>query len=60
MYSKNLQFIGDYSLNTLWNNFGIKSEYDVPDEVFMIKELVPNSLDGLRGIVKYHKEFNKL
>lgn len=41
-------------------NFGIKSEYDVPTEVFMIKELVSNSLDGLNGIVKYHEEFSKL
>jgi len=41
-------------------NFKIKSEYDVPDEVFMIKELIPNSLDGLSGMLKYHKEFNKL
>jgi len=41
-------------------NFNIKSEYDVPDEVFMIKELIPNSLNGLSGIIKYHEEFNKL
>lgn len=39
--------------------YGIKSEYDVPDEVFMIKELVGNSLKGVSGIVKYHEEFNK-
>jgi len=41
-------------------NFGIKSEYDVPDEVFMVKELDKNSLLELSGIVKYHEEFNKL
>ena len=40
--------------------FGIKSEYDVPDEVFMIKELVENSLLKLTGIIKYHEEFNQL
>ncbi len=40
--------------------FEIKSEYDVPDEVFMVKELVESSLDGFSGIVKYHREFNKL
>lgn len=40
--------------------FGIKSEYDVPDEVFMVKEFVEDSLDGFSGIVKYHEEFNKL
>ncbi len=34
--------------------FDIKSEYDVPDEVFMIKELNANSLKGQSGIIKYH------
>ena len=41
-------------------NFGIESEYDVPEEVFMIKELVENSLLDVSGIVKFHEEFNKL
>ncbi|MGD2184619.1 MAG: N-acetyltransferase [Desulfobacterales bacterium] len=40
------------------SRFGIKSEYDVPDEVFMIKELVNGILTGYRGIVKYHPLFN--
>lgn len=40
--------------------FEIKSGYDVPDEVFMLKELVENSLLEQNGIVKYHEEFNKL
>ena len=40
--------------------FGIKSEYDVPDEVFLVKELIENSLAGFSGVVKYHEEFNKL
>lgn len=36
---------------------GLRSEYDVPDEVFMVTELVPGALGGRRGLVKYHSEF---
>lgn len=37
-----------------------KSEYNVPDEVFMVLEIVPNSLDGLSGTVKYHSAFSEV
>lgn len=37
--------------------FGIDSEYEVPDEVFMTKELQPAALDGKTGTVKYHAVF---
>lgn len=40
--------------------FDIISEYDVPKEVFMIKELKRDSLSRISGIVKYHEEFSKL
>jgi putative acetyltransferase len=40
--------------------YGIKSEYDVPDEVFMILELVPESLNNHSGIIKYHEAFNSI
>lgn len=40
-------------------NFGIKSEYDVPDEVFMALELNEGALADCRGTVKYHGFFNK-
>ena len=40
--------------------FGIKSEYDVPDDVFMILELTPESLHGHTGIIKYHDVFNSV
>lgn len=40
--------------------FGIKSEYEVPDEVFMILELEQNSLDGANGIIKYNAIFASL
>ena len=35
----------------------IISEYDVPPDVFMIKELQPGVLVGLSGIAKYHEAF---
>jgi putative acetyltransferase len=37
---------------------GLRSEYDVPDEVFMVAELTPGALKGRTGLVKYHPEFN--
>ncbi|NOX67527.1 MAG: N-acetyltransferase [Chlorobi bacterium] len=40
--------------------FDLISEYDVPKEVFMIKELKRDSLSRISGIVKYHEEFSKL
>ena len=40
--------------------FGIKSQYDVPEDVFMAIELIPDALNGKTGIVKYHSAFNNL
>ena len=40
--------------------YGIKSEYDVPDEVFMILELVPDALKNHEGIIKFHEAFNSV
>jgi len=40
--------------------YNIKSEYDVPDEVFMALELVPESLKDHEGVVKYHEAFNNV
>ena len=37
--------------------FGLVSEYAVPDEVFMVLELKPGALDTKRGLVKYGPEF---
>jgi putative acetyltransferase len=39
---------------------GLRSEYDVPDEVFMAAELVPGALEGRGGLVKYSPEFTKV
>ena len=41
-------------------HFAIKSQYDVPAEVFMIAELEKNYLNGCRGIISYHDEFKSL
>ena len=40
--------------------YGINSEYDVPDEVFMILELVPGSLMHHEGVIKYHEAFDSI
>ena len=40
--------------------FGIKSEYEVPEDVFMGIELVPGSLNNLNGVVKYSAEFGSV
>jgi len=37
---------------------GLRSEYDVADEVFMVAELTTGALKGRTGLVKYHPEFN--
>ena len=39
---------------------GLRCEYDVPDEVFMVAELKPGALNGRRGLVKYHPEFSEV
>jgi len=39
--------------------YGIKSEFDVPVEVFMVKELTEGALVHCNGIVKYHDLFNQ-
>ena len=39
--------------------FGIRWQFDVPDDVFMVKELCEHALQGVKGIVKYQPEFNE-
>jgi putative acetyltransferase len=39
------------------SRFGIDSEYEVPEEVFMAMELLPESLSGKTGKIKYHAAF---
>jgi putative acetyltransferase len=40
--------------------YGIRSEYDVPDEVFMAMELVPGALRDAKGTVRYHEAFSSV
>lgn len=40
--------------------YGIDSEYDVPQDVFMLMELVPGALQGASGTVRYHAAFRDL
>ena len=39
------------------SRYGIKSEWDVPDEAFMILVLNESELGGISGVVKYQPEF---
>lgn len=39
------------------SRFGISSEYDVPDEVFMALQLHPSGLTDCAGLVRYHAAF---
>jgi putative acetyltransferase len=40
--------------------FGIRCEYDVPEDVFMVLELQPGFLRGASGIIKYHAAFSSV
>jgi putative acetyltransferase len=40
------------------SRFGLRCEYDVPDEVFMAHELRPGALAGKRGTIRYHPAFD--
>ena len=37
--------------------FGIRCEYDVPEDVFMVMELQAGALEGVSGAVSYHPAF---
>jgi putative acetyltransferase len=39
---------------------GLRCEYTVPDEAFMVLELERGALDGCVGMVRYRSEFNEL
>ena len=40
--------------------YGIKSDYEVPDEAFMILELRKNSLKDRSGVIKFNPAFESL
>jgi len=37
--------------------YGLRSEFDVPDEAFMVAELMPGALANRSGLVRYLPEF---
>ena len=39
------------------SRFGIRSEYDAPDDAFMAIELIPGALAAVTGTVRYHPAF---
>ena len=39
------------------SRFALRCEYDVPDDVFMAMELVPDALNSARGLVRFHPAF---
>ncbi|MCG7584697.1 GNAT family N-acetyltransferase [Photobacterium sp. OFAV2-7] len=39
---------------------GLRCSWSVPDEAFMVLELVPDSLAGVTGLVEYCAEFSEL
>ena len=42
------------------SEYGLRSEFDVPDDVFMVAELNTGALSGGTGLVKYAPEFSSL
>lgn len=42
------------------NKWGIKAPFNVPDHVFMGLELVEGAFSGVRGIVRYAREFQEI
>jgi putative acetyltransferase len=42
------------------STFGLSSEFDVPDNVFLALELHPGALDACRGVIRYHPVFGSV
>ncbi|MBW1841528.1 MAG: N-acetyltransferase, partial [Deltaproteobacteria bacterium] len=40
------------------SRYGIRSEWEVPDDAFMIKILNKQDMQGISGIIKYRAEFS--
>lgn len=41
-------------------HFGIGSDYDVPEDAFMVSELQPGYLHGVSGTIQYHAAFKNV
>ncbi|KUP04164.1 GCN5 family acetyltransferase [Bacillus coahuilensis m2-6] len=44
----------------LASKYGIQCPFPVPDEAYMVLELIPGSLKGVKGTVKYAKAFQEV
>lgn len=42
------------------SRFGIRCNYDVPDDVFMLAELEPGALRGASGVIRYDEAFDNV
>jgi putative acetyltransferase len=42
------------------SRFGLRCEYDVPDDVFMALELAPGTFSGKTGTIRYHPAFARV
>ena len=42
------------------SRYGLRCEYDVPEDVFMALELRTGALGGIRGLVRYQPEFGEV
>ena len=42
------------------SRYGLRCEYDVPEDVFMALELRAGALQGIRGLVRYQPEFGEV
>ena len=40
------------------SQFGVRSPFDVPDDVFMVQGLIPGALDAVMGVVRYPGAFD--
>ena len=40
------------------SQFGVRSPFDVPDDVFMVQGLIPGALDAVSGVVRYPSPFD--
>jgi len=41
------------------SRYGLRCEYDVPEDVFMALELRAGALQGIEGLVRYQREFGE-
>lgn len=39
------------------SKYGVKAPFEVPDEAYMMLELLPDGLNGVSGVVEYSKAF---